>query len=204
MYQTFNRLAVLGAVLAASAATYGAPPADGTKFEDWTVRCEAVPKPSSKLDVTVDGADKPANAAAANSDGSSGAEAAVPASGETETICQITQILNEKGSNKPVMQIAIGYLPEQKLPVAAVTLPLGIWLPPGLQLQVDSGKTGRVPVDTCIPGGCRAGVELDEQFLASMKKGSELNITFGGGTRQPVTVPVSLKGFTAALDSLTQ
>jgi len=202
MHQMFNRLAVLGVVLAASAAVYGAPPADGTKIGDWTVRCDAVPKPSSKLEVTVEGSDKDASAAAGASEAK--ADAAAPAAGETETICQITQILNEKGSNKPVMQIAVGYLPEQEKPVGAVTLPLGIWLPPGLQLQVDSGNTGRVPIDTCIPGGCRAGVELDDAFLASMKKGNELNITFGGGNRQPVTVPVSLKGFTAALDSLKQ
>jgi len=193
MHQIFSRLAVMGAVLAASTAAMGAPE-DGAKFDDWTVRCDEVPKPSSKLEVTVDGSDQAGEAAAAEGD--------APAAGETETICQITQILNEKGSNQPVMQVAVGYLPDTEHPVGAFTLPLGIWLPPGLQLQVDSGKTGRVPVDTCGQGGCRAGVELDAQFLASMKKGSALNVTFGGAGRQPVTVPVSLKGFTAALDSL--
>jgi len=202
MRSNVNRAAVLGLFLAAAPLAWAAP-TDGEKCKDWTVRCETVPGEGAKLDVKVEGAE----AGAAPAEGDKGA-AAAPAAAEVPppegsvTICQITQILNEKESNNPVMQVAIGYLPGQEQPVAAITLPLGIWLPPGLQLQVDGGKKGRVPVDTCVPGGCRAGVELDPEFLASMKKGSQLNVTFGGGNRQPLTIPVSLQGFSAALDSL--
>ena len=196
MFTYARRVAVFGVIMASAPLAWAAP-TDGEKFKDWTVNCETVPaEQSAKLDVKVEGSDE----AAAGAEAATETAATPPAEGVT--ICQISQILNEKESNNPVMQVSVGYLPEQEQPVAAITLPLGIWLPPGLQLQVDDGKKGRVPVDTCVPGGCRAGVELDAEFLASMKQGNQLNVTFGGGNRQPLTIPVSLQGFSAALDAL--
>jgi len=197
---------VMLGVLLLSASTAWAAPVDGEKIKDWTVRCETLgAEEGKKLDVKVEGAEASATEAKDGEAAAGGdkAESAKPAEGGT-TVCQITQILTEKESNNPVMQMAIGFIPEQKHPVAVITLPMGIWLPPGVQMQVDGGKKGRVPVDTCVPGGCRAGVELDDEFLATMKKGNVLNITFGGGNRQPITVPVSLNGFTAALDKLKE
>ena len=193
------RVAMLSALLVASVAV-GAAPESGKKFKDWTVECQTVPVPQQKLDVKVAGGE-----AAEGEAGEAKATDPTPEPAEEgQTICQIVQTLTEKSSDQPVLQVAVGYLPETEKPVAAFLLPLGIWLPPGLQLQVDDGKTGRVPMDTCDPGGCRAGVELDDEFLALMKKGRELNVTFGGRNRKGITVPVSLQGFTSALDSLKQ
>lgn len=201
MRSSVNRAAALGVLLVAAPLAWSAP-TEGEKFKDWTVGCETLPGEGAKLDVEVEGADKNAAPETADKNAAAPAEQNAAAPAEGITICQITQLLNEKGSDQPVMQVAIGYLPGQEQPVAALTLPLGIWLPPGLQLQVDSGKKGRIPVDTCIPSGCRAGFELDAEFLASMRQGNQLNVTFGGGNRKPLTIPISLQGFSAALDSL--
>jgi invasion protein IalB len=194
----FSRTAMISALLAASVAV-GAAPESGKKFKDWTVECETFQVPQKKLDVKVEGSETPAKEAEeAKSDEPSGESV------EGQTICQIVQTLTEKSSDRPVLQVAVGYLPDTEKPVAAFLLPLGVWLPPGLQLQVDEGKAGRVPFDICDPQGCHAGVELDDEFLAMMKKGNELNVTFGGRNRKGITAPVSLQGFTAALDALKQ
>lgn len=186
------RLVACTALLLASLPVL-AEPQDGQKFKDWTVECQSVPKPEAKLDVKVEGGEGAASGSAETTETAPVAEI---------TICQIVQTLTEKSADKPVLQVAIGYLPDQKVPVASFVLPLGIFLPAGLQLRVDEGKTGRVPFVSCDPVGCHAGVELDDEFLASMKKGSQLNVTFGTPNRQGVTAPVSLQGFTAALESL--
>ncbi|MEN8175213.1 MAG: invasion associated locus B family protein [Pseudomonadota bacterium] len=178
---------------AAAANTVWAAPKDGEVFKDWTVRCETIPA-SAKVEVEV--AHGEGEAGGAEGDAKSAA-----AEGGT-TLCQIVQTLNEKSSGQPIMQVSIGYLPESEQPVAVFTLPLGVWLPPGIELKVDEGQAGRVPFDTCTETGCRAGVELDEKILGQMKQGEQLNLTFGAGARQPATVPVSLQGFTAALSSL--
>jgi len=189
MYRNSSWPIAIGALLVLSSPVSAEPKA-GEKFEDWTVQCETIPVPQEKLAVKVEG-----------SEGSGDKKADAPATKET-TLCQIVQTLTEESSDQPVMQMAVGYLPGSENPVGALLLPLGIWLPPGVELRVDEGKTGRIPVDTCDPAGCRAGVELDAEFLAGMKKGNELNVTFGGRNRQGITVPISLKGFTAALGSL--
>ncbi len=189
MYKLHSWPIVLGAFLALST-NVQAEPTPGEKFNDWTVQCEKIPVPDGKLAVKVEGSEKTDEAPA---------EATPP---KEQNLCQIVQTLTEQASEQPVLQMAVGYLPGVETPVGALLLPLGIWLPPGVELRVDEGKTGRIPVDTCDPAGCRAGVELDNEFLASMKKGKELNITFGGRNRQGITVPISLDGFTAGLASL--
>ncbi|MEJ2316988.1 MAG: invasion associated locus B family protein [Gammaproteobacteria bacterium] len=123
--------------------------------------------------------------------------------GEQIEICQISQTLIDKDSDQPMMKIAVGYVPDKDQPVAVITLPLGIFLPPGIELQIDGkGKVGRLPINTCLPSGCQAGVQLDEDFVSRMKQGSQMTVTFGNPQGKGVAAPVSLKGFTAGLASV--
>ena len=123
--------------------------------------------------------------------------------GEQIEICQISQTLIDKESDQPMMKIAVGYVPDKDQPVAVITLPLGIFLPPGIELQIDgAGKVGRLPINTCLPSGCQAGVQLDEEFVGRMKKGNQMTVTFGNPQGKGVAAPVSLKGFTAGLESV--
>jgi len=118
-------------------------------------------------------------------------------------LCQISQTLLDKETDQPMMKIAVGYVPDKDQPVAVITLPLGIFLPPGIELQIDGkGKVGRLPINTCLPSGCQAGVQLDEDFVARMKQGSQMTVTFGNPQGKGVAAPVSLKGFTAGLTSV--
>ena len=116
--------------------------------------------------------------------------------------CFIFQNHVTKKDHKPVLRIAVGYLPTKNQPVAVITMPLGIALPPGVQIKVDNNEAVRVPVERCEPQGCRAGVILGDKLLAQLKAGQKAEITFDDGARHPITVPVSLKGFTAGLSSL--
>ena len=101
------------------------------------------------------------------------------------------------------MKVAVGYVPDKDQPVAVITLPLGIFLPTGIELQIDGkGKVGRLPINTCTPTGCQAGVQLDEDFVTRMKKGDQMTVTFGNPQGQGIAAPVSLSGFTAGLESL--
>ena len=123
--------------------------------------------------------------------------------GEQIELCQISQTLLDKETDQPMMKIAVGYVPDKDQPVAVITLPLGIFLPPGIELQIDgTGKVGRLPINTCLPSGCQAGVQLDEDFVARMKQGSQMTVTFGNPQGKGVAAPVSLKGFTAGLTSV--
>ncbi len=111
------------------------------------------------------------------------------------------RVLKEDG--KRLLHIAVGYSPTQDDQVIAIlTLPLGISLPPGVSLQVDDGEPLTLEVEHCIPQGCRVLLQLDDKLLGAMKAGNQATVTFRDVSRQPVGVPVSLSGFTAALKAL--
>ena len=120
-----------------------------------------------------------------------------------EEHCHIFQSVVLKEGNRRLLHLGVGYVPDQEDQVVAIfTLPLGISLPPGITLQVDEGESMRLPVEHCIPQGCRVLVPLDAKLLGTLKAGNKATVTFSDTARQPVGVPVSLQGFTAALNAL--
>ncbi len=122
--------------------------------------------------------------------------------GKEIELCQISQTLTNTEINQPMLKVAAGYVPGKKDAVLIITLPLGIILPPGIQLTVGEGKAAKVPVTTCLPQGCQAGAQLDKEFTERLKKGNKLIVTFLGPDGKQINAPISLSGFTAGLDSM--
>ncbi len=116
--------------------------------------------------------------------------------------CYIFQNLVLREGGQRVLHVAVGYIPDLDDPVALVTLPLGISLPPGASIQVDDNEALRFQIERCETNGCRAGISLDDEMLQQLQKGLEAQIIFHDGARRPISVPLSLKGFTAGLKSL--
>lgn len=122
--------------------------------------------------------------------------------GKDEKICHIQQLITDKENDNPIMMAAAGYLPGLELPTFIVTLPLGVLLPPGISLQVDENKSIAFPYEVCDPVGCRAGFDLKEEFLKQFKAGKEAKLTFANTQRKSITIPISLSGFSAGINSL--
>ncbi len=106
--------------------------------------------------------------------------------------CFIFQTL--KKNDRPLMQMAAGYLKSQ--PVAIFTLPLGVALRAGVEVKVDVNKSIRIPYDRCDPGGCIAGLALTPEHIASFKKGKKVYVTVMDGGGRKVPLEISLSGFT--------
>lgn len=127
-----------------------------------------------------------------------------PPSEKTER-CFIYQTVVNKKNNQPVLQMAVGYLPgkdkSQDRPAALLTLPLGVALPPGVGFKIDDGKMIRLQFERCVPNGCIAGFPLDNDMLDKLKKGLKIEVRVSDG-QQVVTLPISLKGFTAGFNAL--
>ena len=113
--------------------------------------------------------------------------------------CQIFQNIIVKESGQPVLKIAIGFSEDGKTAVGIVVLPLGIFLPSGLTLQVDEGQVYEMAIEICGKNGCRVRFSFNDNLLNLFRRGNVARVTFFGGDRKPIRVPVSLKGFTAAL-----
>lgn len=120
--------------------------------------------------------------------------------------CEMFQQHVNPETEKVVLHAAIGKLPNNDAPGMLLVLPLGISLPPGVFIKVDEGEAQAVPVERCTPDGCRVELLLDTPFLNQLKAGTTMTVVFHvydqQGQRERVGVPVSLLGFTAALNEV--
>jgi invasion protein IalB len=116
--------------------------------------------------------------------------------------CFIFQNLILREGGQRVMHIAVGFLPERETPVALLTLPLGISLPPGGRIQVGAGEPVNFQIERCEPDGCRAGLILRDELFRRFRDSETADVTIFDGGRNPITVSVSLNGFAAGIDAL--
>lgn len=117
--------------------------------------------------------------------------------------CIMYQNLVLRTGGQPVLQLSVGLAPPDDLPTAVLNLPLGIYLPPGIGIRIDSAAQARFPVERCDPDGCQAVMKLRDTTVADLRRGSKLEIEFHDGERQPLHMPLSLDGFGAAFDAIS-
>lgn len=87
-------------------------------------------------------------------------------------------------------------------PMMIVTVPLGLYLGAGVSFDVDGANAQKLDLETCDRNGCYAQLALSEEQLAAFRGGQALDIVFQNLNRQPVKLPMSLVGFTAAYDKV--
>lgn len=116
--------------------------------------------------------------------------------------CEIVQRLLVKESGQRFAEFAIGY-PEGKGEARGVLiLPLGILLEKGVQIKVDENPAFNVNVRYCAPQGCMAFLNMREELIAQMKGGTSALISFQNAQGQTLNMPITLKGFTEAVNAL--
>ena len=121
-------------------------------------------------------------------------------------VCEMQQQrVDQEG--RTVMAVAVGRVPGTSDLGLLVVLPLGILLPAGVTLQIEGGAELPLPVDRCERPGCRVEMLLEPDLLNRLKAGSQATVFFEAidpqGERQRLGVPISLLGFTAALNEVT-
>lgn len=84
--------------------------------------------------------------------------------------------------------------------LAVAAVPLGVLLPFGLTWQIDGSKPVRVPYMLCDPTSCATQLVINEQYVASLKRGSVLKLTAKNRQNEDLTIDITLAGFTSAYD----
>jgi invasion protein IalB len=118
--------------------------------------------------------------------------------------CFIVQNLVLREGGQRVLQVAIGFVAGTPDPIALISLPLGISLPPGTTIQIDKREPTRIAIERCEPNGCRAGLKLNKEIMKHLVSGDQLSVTFYDTKRQPIDVPLSLKGIEEGLAALSK
>lgn len=83
-----------------------------------------------------------------------------------------------------------------------VLAPLGVLLPNGLGLNVDGTDMGRVAFVRCLPNGCIAEVELDDDLVEVLSSGTDAIFVVFKTPEEGVGIPVSLEGFSEGFAAL--
>lgn len=118
-----------------------------------------------------------------------------PSGSETERDCFLFQNLVLKEGGQRVLQVAVGFVDNAPEPIALLSLPLGISIPPGASISIDQQDDLDLQIERCEANGCRAGLKLNAELIQKFKDGAGLAVTFHDGKRRPIEVPLSLEGF---------
>ncbi|WP_244635951.1 invasion associated locus B family protein [Chthonobacter albigriseus] len=84
--------------------------------------------------------------------------------------------------------------------ILLVQTPVGMLIQPGMRVQVDKGKQDAAKYTICFPNACFAELPITDDFISSLKKGSDLVLTTLNQQAKGVSFKISLKGFTSAYD----
>ncbi len=117
-------------------------------------------------------------------------------------LCSISQELRVIKTKQRLLSVLIRQTPQKNKHTILISLPHGLFLPAGTTLRIDKNKPIRIPVQTADANGSYAGGVLDPKFLGALNTGKSLKISFLNSKRQPITVPVSLQGFSKAYSDI--
>lgn len=124
--------------------------------------------------------------------------------GAEQETCYIFQRLVSKKDEQyvQVLHVLVGYVTADNKPGMFATVPLGVSLPQGVQMSVDGGDAVRFGYNQCSRQGCLGALALSDELIARMKAGKQALITFYSGAQQPLSLSISLQGFTAGFNAL--
>ena len=112
--------------------------------------------------------------------------------------CRMSRAVVLKEKRKLLLRVTVSLPAETKKPVMLIQLPHGLYLPAGAKLGIDDKKTKQLVLQTCDQKGCYAASPIPDEQLAAMKKGQRLKVIFQNLQKKPITVAMSLDGFTKA------
>lgn len=124
-----------------------------------------------------------------------------PAGAQSEQ-CVLMQFVTAEDRDNVGLTVIILKTADQQARIMRVLAPLGVLLPSGLGLKIDSADMGRAGFVRCLPNGCVAEVILEDQLLESLRSGSTATFVIFQTPEEGIGIPISLNGFGPGFDSL--
>lgn len=120
--------------------------------------------------------------------------------------CEMVQALFDGDGNR-VSEVRIIDQPAGSASVArmSIVVPLDTLLTRQITLQVDDDPAQHIPFLYCSVAGCHTVIDLGDTEIAVLKGGNVVKLTIVPlrSQAQPVTLNLSLKGFTAGYDAVS-
>lgn len=117
-------------------------------------------------------------------------------------LCEIEQSLFITKTGQLVASVNVKLPVETRQPVMMIQLPVGLFLPGGVSLQVDESKPQALVIQTCDLKGCYAATTISTELLAALKSGKRLSVSFQNLNKENVNLAFVLSGFAESYDKI--
>jgi invasion protein IalB len=121
---------------------------------------------------------------------------------QTQVDCAVEQTAVVTNTGQLVAAIVVRVPHDTRQPTMMIHVPVGLYLPAGVNIQVDESKPLQFVLQTCDLKGCYAGAPLPADMLAAMKAGKKLGVTFQNLQKENITVPLPLENFAEAFQKI--
>jgi invasion protein IalB len=121
---------------------------------------------------------------------------------QTPVECSVEQTVVVTNSGQLLASVVIRIPADTRQPVMMVQVPVGLYLPAGLNLQVDDEKPQPLALQTCDLKGCYAGAPVSPEMIKAMKDGKLFKITLQNMAKENISVPLTLANFAEAYQKI--
>lgn len=121
---------------------------------------------------------------------------------EDKSPCRAVQIKSMPDGKENLLALTI-LVPELNQSAAAIlSVPLGGYLAPGIEITIDKRQKFKLLVETCNASGCHAGFPIQGRILQALQKGREASIRIWTTKNKPVVTDLSIDRFQDVVDLL--
>ncbi len=124
-----------------------------------------------------------------------------PAGAKTEQ-CALMQNVVAEDRPEVGLSVVVIKTADNKAKILRVLAPLGVLLPNGLGLNIDSKDMGRAYFVRCFQDGCYAEVILDEPMIKALGAGKSATFIVFQTPEEGIGIPVDLTGFSDGFAAL--
>jgi invasion protein IalB len=124
-----------------------------------------------------------------------------PAGAKVEQ-CALVQSVQAEDKPNVTLVVIVLKTADGKSRLLRVIAPLGVLLPSGLGLKIDTVDVGRAGFVRCMPSGCIAEVVMDDDLLRKLSGGQQATFIVFQTPEEGIGIPVALNGFGKAYESL--
>lgn len=124
-----------------------------------------------------------------------------PPGAKSEQCALIQSVTAEDRANVGLTVIVLKTA-DAKSRLMRVVAPLGVLLPSGLGLKIDTNDVGRAGFVRCLPNGCIAEVVMDDELIKKLRTGKSATFIIFQTPEEGIGFPMSLNGFGEGYDKL--
>ncbi len=116
--------------------------------------------------------------------------------------CVLMQFVTAEDRENVGLTVIVLKTADKKSRIMRVLAPLGVLLPSGLGLKIDTADLGRAGFVRCLPNGCVAEVILEDKLLNQLETGKTATFVIFQTPEEGIGIPISLNGFADGFKAL--